>query len=88
MTIYHYDKKLKKVVEGPPPPRETFSKAPFFIMPMFQEYQAVGVDNRIVKSRSEHKNMLKEHGLEEVGNEKPEWMKERQREREERGTDV
>jgi len=66
--IYHYDKELGKVVEGAPPPRTSID-TPFHIMPMFQEYRAVGVDNRIVKTRTEHKNMLKDHGFIEVGNE-------------------
>jgi len=77
--IYHYDKELKKVVEGAPPPR-TSGDTPFHIMPMFQEYRAVGVDNRIVKTRTDHKNMLKDHGFTEVGNEQHASIKQKQEE--------
>jgi hypothetical protein len=73
MTVYKYDKELGKVVEWTPPPP---SEAPFHLMPEFQEYKAVGVDGRIVMSRSEHKRILKERGLVEVGNETPGWLKE------------
>jgi hypothetical protein len=66
--IYHYDKEREKVVEGPPPSQD-WRDAPFHIMPLFKEYQAIGVDNRIVKTRTDHKNMLKDHGFTEVGNE-------------------
>lgn len=78
--IYHYDKELKKVVEGAPPPPSIYGATPFHIMPMFQEYQAVGVDNRIVKTRTDHKNMLKDHGFVEVGNEQHDSIKQKQEE--------
>ena len=78
--IYHYDKKLGKVVEGPPPAPQTYNAAPFHIMPMFKEYRAVGVDNRIVKTRTEHKDMLKDHGFTEVGNEQHASIKQKQEE--------
>jgi len=78
--IYHYDKKLEKVVEGCPPAPLVYAHAPFHIMPMFQEYRAVGVDNRIVKTRTDHKNMLKDHGFTEVGNEQHSSIKKKQEE--------
>jgi hypothetical protein len=79
MTIYHYNKELGKVVEGHPPVKSV-QDSPFQIMPMFQEYRAVGVDNRIVKTRTDHKNMLKDHGFIEVGNEEHSSMKQKREE--------
>ena len=79
--IYHYDKEIGKVVEGPPPPPPV-NDAPFYIMPMFKEYRAVGVDNRIVTTRTDHKNMLKDHGFIEVGNEQHPSVKQKREERE------
>ena len=85
MTVRWYNPETKKMEDyKPKPPPES----PFYIMPMFQEYRAIGVDNRIVKSRSEHKSMLKEHGLEELGNETPKYWDEKKREAAERGEDV
>ena len=78
--IYHYDKEIGKVVPGPHPPRDV-NDAPFYIMPMFQEYRAVGVDNRIVKTRTDHKNMLKDHGFIEVGNEQHSSVNQKREER-------
>jgi hypothetical protein len=79
MSFHYYDKELKKMVEGHPPP-PVVNAAPFYIMPMFQEYRAVGVDNRIVKTRTDHKNMLKDHGFTEVGNEQHASIKQKQEE--------
>jgi len=75
MTVRWYNPETKQMEDYNPPPRP---ESPFFIMPEFGEYRAVGVDNRIVRSRSEHKQMLKQHGLEEMGNDKPGWLKEQQ----------
>ena len=75
MTVRWYNPETKRMEDyRPKPPPDV----PFYIMPEFGEYQAVGVDNRIVTSRSEHKSMLKEKGLVELGNDKPGWLKEQQ----------
>ena len=82
MVVRWYNKETGKMEDyNPPPPPD----APFHIMPMFQEYQAVGVDNRIVKTRTDNKNMLKDHGLVEVGNEQYPIV---EKKREERGENV
>jgi hypothetical protein len=75
MTVRWYNPETKRMEDYNPPPKPD---SPFYLMPEFPDYQAVGVDNRIVTSRSEHKQMLKEKGLEELGNEKPAWLKEHQ----------
>lgn len=36
-----------------------------------EPYRAIGVDNRIVGGRRQHRDMLRDHGLIEVGNEAP-----------------
>ena len=41
------------------------------VMPDIQPYRAVGPEyGRVIKSRSEHRAYLKQHGLIEVGNER------------------
>jgi len=82
MSVRWYNPETKKMEDyNPPPPPDS----PFYLMPEFPNYKAVGVDNRIVNSRSEHKQMLKEKGLEEVGNDKPGWLKEQQYEEKYKG---
>jgi hypothetical protein len=49
------------------------------IMPDIQPYKAVGIDGSWVTSRSHHRALLKQHGMIEVGNEAPKWMKEREK---------
>lgn len=39
------------------------------VMPDIQPYKNVGVDGNYITSRSEHREMLKRHGLIELGNE-------------------
>lgn len=41
---------------------------PPMVAPQFQAYKAVAGDQRVIRSRTEHKNFLSENGLEEVGN--------------------
>jgi hypothetical protein len=45
------------------------------IIPDIQPYKAVGIDGSWVTSRSHHRALLKQHGMIEVGNEQPKWMK-------------
>lgn len=42
--------------------------ASYHIQPGFEPYRAVGTDGRIVKTRKAHRDMLKEFGKVEVGN--------------------
>ena len=74
MTVRWFNKKTGQMEDYKPRPAPP---AAFHIMPMFQEYRAVGTDNRIVKTRTEHKAMLKEFNAEEVGNEAPQFIKDR-----------
>lgn len=39
------------------------------IMPDIQPYKAIAGDGRWIHSRSEHREFLKQNGLQEVGNE-------------------
>lgn len=79
--VYWYDPELGKVVEisGERPRRTTTltSQVGPQIMPDIKPYKAVGIDNRVVTSRSEHRTMLKDHGMIEVGNEAPSWLRDR-----------
>jgi hypothetical protein len=45
------------------------------IIPDIEPYKAVGIDGKWVTSRSHHRALLKQHGMIEVGNEMPKWMK-------------
>lgn len=83
MTVYKYNPESGRVEPWTPPPPPDHA---FYIMPEFQPYRAVGVDNSVVTSRSQHKQMLKDNNLEEVGNEKPKWMKDRELKRREEGS--
>lgn len=49
------------------------------IMPDIQPYQAIGIDGSWVTSRSHHRDLLKAHGMIEVGNEAPKWLREREK---------
>ena len=42
--------------------------ASYHIQPGFEPYRAVGIDGRIVSTRKQHRDMLKEFGKVEVGN--------------------
>lgn len=75
MTVRWWNPETQQMEDYNPPPKPD---SPFFLMPEFPDYTAVGVDNRRVTTRSEHKRMLKEKNLVEVGNEKPAWLKEQQ----------
>lgn len=49
--------------------------APSMVIPDIQPYKAVAGDQRWIHSRAEHRQFLRENGLEEVGNEgKPETL--------------
>jgi hypothetical protein len=81
--IYRYDRKLGKVVEiSEDQIRKRLKNeqgGPFQIMPDIEPYQAVGIDaNLTVTSRSHHRELLKDHGMIEVGNEKPQWMRDKE----------
>ena len=66
---YHYDRKLKKMVEGPAP-RKVRRRNNFQIMPDIKDYKAVGPEQDLVISgRKQHREYLKRHDLVEVGNE-------------------
>ena len=46
------------------------------IMPDIAAYQSI-VDQTEISSRSKHREHLKRHGMREVGDEKPAWMREK-----------
>lgn len=70
---YVYDKHKKCLVEKADYVRE--QRAPH-VMPDIQEYQVVGPEyGKVISSRSKHREYLKRHGLIEVGDQKPKWMK-------------
>lgn len=53
----HCGKKTKRILNAP------------MVAPMFQEYQAVGIPGKPwVKSKEQHKNLLRQHNKIEVGN--------------------
>jgi len=82
--VYWFDPELGKVVEithGRPRRTSTLnSPVGPQIMPDIQPYRAVGIDNSMVTSRSHHRELLKRHGMIEVGNEAPQWIRDRQEE--------
>jgi len=45
--------------------------APSMVMPDIQPYRAVAGDRRMINSRAQHRQFLREFGLVEVGNEGP-----------------
>lgn len=47
------------------------------VMNDIQPYESV-ITGETITSRSQHRRHLKQHGCEEVGNEKPKWMREHQ----------
>ena len=84
-----YDKLQKKVVpisertDSPIVDRTRVCGDTPFVMMDIEPYRAVGVPGApIINSRSEHRAMLRAHGLREVGNDMPAWLKERKYERE------
>ena len=84
-----YDKNQKKVVpisertDSPIVDRSRMCYDSPFVMTDIEPYRAVGLPGApMINSRSEHREILKAHGAQEVGNEMPAWMKERKYERE------
>lgn len=70
---YVYDQYQKKMVEKGEKAHE--SVAPH-VMPDIQPYRAVGPEyGKVISSRSKHREYLRTHGLIEVGDQKPKWMK-------------
>lgn len=54
-----------------------------FVVCDIEPYQGIGFrGSPMVTSRSQHRELLRAHGAQEVGSEKPGWMKERKYERE------
>lgn len=48
----------------------------FHVLPDIEPYQAVGPEfGKVISSRSKHRAYLKQHGLVEVGDQKPKWMR-------------
>lgn len=67
-----YDKYAKKLVERASIPR----LAVHHVMPDIKEYQVVGPEyGKVITSRSKHRAYLKAHNLVEVGDQKPQWLK-------------
>lgn len=58
------------------------------IAPLFEPYKAVGTDGRLVRSRREHTDMLREFGKVEVGNDPSYYPAETDAEREQREVDT
>ena len=67
---YHYDRDLKKMVEGPAP-RKCRRKHDYHIMPDLEPYTAMGGEDAgmTISGRKQHREYLKRNGLQEVGNE-------------------
>lgn len=85
---YVYDKVQKKVVpmsqrqDKPMVERSHVVRDGFYVIPDIEPYEGVGFDGSpMVTSRSQHRELLKQHNVVEVGNEMPAWMKERKYER-------
>jgi hypothetical protein len=83
-----YDKTQKKVVpiserqDRPIVDRSGTCRDGFYVMPDIEPYEGVGFEGKpVVTSRSHHRELLRQHGVVEVGNEKPAWMKELEYER-------
>ncbi len=85
MTVRWYNKATRQMEDYNPPPRP---EAPFHIWGAFTEYRAVGIDNSIVTTRTDHKNLLKQHGMIEVGNEQHSSVKDNKEHREEGNVNV
>lgn len=63
----------EKMVEKP---RQHNNRKGPHIIPDIEPYQAVGPEfGKVISSRSKHREYLKTHGLVEVGDQKPKWMK-------------
>lgn len=79
--VYWYDPEIGRVVEitGERPRRLSTLNSPIGpqIMPDIEPYRDVGIDNKWVTSRSQRREKLKAHGMIEVGNEAPKWLKEK-----------
>lgn len=71
MTVYIYDKILGKVVEKGSEAPDVGEIKRIHIMPDIQPYKSM-VDGSRIKSRSDHRDHLRAHGVIEVGNEKME----------------
>ena len=72
---YVYDKVRKKLVEKS---RASVKNTAPHIIPDIKPYQVVGPEyGKVISSRSKHREYLKTHGLVEVGDQKPKWMKNR-----------
>lgn len=82
--VYWYDPEIGKVVEltGEVPRRQRTVNSPvgFQIMPDIEPYRDVAIDGEMVTSRSQRREKLKRHGMIEVGNEAPPWLKDRLKE--------
>jgi len=69
---YVWDREKEMLVEKgeqTPAPR-------MHIMPDIQPYQVVGPEyGRVISSRSTHRQYLRRHGLIEIGDQKPKWLK-------------
>lgn len=53
------------------------NKSPY-VIPDIEAYQVVGPEyGKVISSRSKHRQYLRQHGLIEVGDQKPKWMKNR-----------
>ena len=72
---YVFCEKTRKMVPKGEEVRK--NRAPH-VMPDIQPYQVVGPEyGKVISSRSRHREYLKAHGLVEVGDQKPKWMKNR-----------
>lgn len=83
-----YDKLQKKVVpisqrtDRPEVTRGYSVRDGFHVMPDIEPHEGIGFPGAPwITSRSQLRELLKQHNAIEVGNEKPQWMKERDYER-------
>ena len=84
-----YDKLQQKVVpisertDSPIVNRSSMCYDTPFVMTDIEPYRAVAFEGApMVTSRSQHRELLRSHGAQEVGSDMPAWMKERKYERE------
>jgi len=89
-----YDKNQKKVVpisertDAPVVDRTRMCYDSPFVVCDIEPYEAIGFKGApMVTSRSQHRDLLRAHGAQEVGNDMPAWLKERKYEREHGRTD-
>lgn len=72
MASYVYDPETGQMVPGKASRRWTNTH----IIPDIQPYQVVGPEyGKVITSRSRHREYLKSHGLIEIGDQKPSWLK-------------